>query len=121
MLNRSKEYSYTSPEDGGFYVYNTVTVERTSGKALEGHALNKAGPMIGFLSAGVTEKTIELREPIGTQSSLTLLMKNGKPIGNTFTAIVGHTSVLLIYSGIYFETENEFREFIQDKIKKYRT
>jgi hypothetical protein len=118
-LNRSDEYSYETPDAAGYYVYNVVSVESTSSNAAVSNVSNKAGLKIGFMSAGVTQKPIDLKRPIGSQSVLTLLMKDDKPIGNTFTAIVGKTSVLLIYSGIYFETEDEFREFIDDKLGRY--
>lgn len=120
-VNRSNEYSYQSPDGAGYYVYNVVSRESSASNALVSNASTKAGLKIGFMSSGVIEKPIPLKQPIGSQSTLALLMKDGKPIGNTFTAIVGKTSVLLIYSGIYFETEEDFREFIAEKLPKYRT
>jgi hypothetical protein len=120
-LNRSNEFEYQTPDGKNYYVYNIVTLERSSRDAVVTNLSTKAGLKIGFLSSGVTEKPVTFKQPIGSQSALTILMKDGKPIGNTFTAVVGKTSIFLIYSGIYFETEEEFREFIDEKIKRYRT
>jgi hypothetical protein len=120
-INRANEYEYQSRDGADYYVYNIVTFERSSREAAVTNFSTKAGLKIGFMSSGVTEKPVAFEKPIGSQSLLTILMKDGKPIGNTFSAVVGKTSVLLIYSGIYFETEEEFREFIEEKVKLYRT
>lgn len=121
-FDRSVELTYESLESAEqLYVFCSVSIERSAADALTSEAANKTGVLVGLKSAGVIEKPVELKQTIGSRSKLSLLMKDGKFIGNSFHAIIDKKAVMLLVYGLYFENEAEFREFIDPKIEPIRT
>jgi hypothetical protein len=118
-INRSTELSYATPDGSeGIYVASSVTVEKSAADALSTEWANKAGVLIGLKSAGVEEAPVKFAKPYGARSNLSVLMKDGKPIGNRLNAVVDKRVVMVIFSGIYFDTETDFREFFDAKMQR---
>jgi len=116
-INRATEFTYQTPDESDIYIVSTVSVERSAADALASEVANKAGILIGLRSAGVIDVPIEMTKPYGSRSSLSVLKKDGKPIGNMLHAVLGKKIVLLVFSGIYFDTEAGFRELMDAKMK----
>lgn len=118
-LNQSTGMSYqTEAGEGPVYVYNTVSIERSFSNSLTNEFATKGGLMIGLKSEGIEEVPIRLTKQYGSRSSLSKLMKDGRAIGNAFNAVIGKKFVVLVFSGIYFESAEEFQQFIDGKMRR---
>jgi hypothetical protein len=116
QLDKSRELSYVYEKEGsGFYLSNTLTLDFSPGNALITEGAQKAGLMIGLTAAGVSEDPIELTAKYGDRASLTLLRKEGKPIGNVFTAVAGKKVFVVVFSGVYFDDAAVFDGLIAPK------
>lgn len=120
-LNRSTELGYQSTEGSELYVYSTVTIERSAAAALATELTGKVGVLVGLKSSGAVESPIKLTKPYGTRASLSLLKKDGKPLGNRFSAVIDKKVVMVVFGGLYFETEASFREFFAAKMQSIET
>jgi hypothetical protein len=116
-MNLSTDLSYQTPEgEGEIYIHNSVTLERSASNAIATELASKGGMMIGLSAEGVKEVPLKLTKQYGARSSLAVLKKDGKSIGNSFTAVIDKKIVVLIFSGTYFESADEFQDFIDQKM-----
>jgi len=121
-INRSTELSYETPDDiEGIYISSSVVVERSAADALGTELANKAGVLIGFKAAGIQEVELAMSKPYGARSTVSIMKKDGKPIGNRVAVVVDKKVIMVIFSGIYFDTEARFREFFDGKIERVTT
>lgn len=117
--NLSTEYSYQTPDgQGEIYIHNSVTLERSAANALTTELASRGGMMIGLSSEGVKEVPLKLTKQYGSRSSLSILKKDGKSIGNSFTAVLDKKIVLLVFSGTYFEKAEDFQDFMDEKMAR---
>jgi len=100
-----------------FFVYSILAVEDSDAKAVTMVVSYKTGVAVGFKYSGIQEEPIKLSKP-GQQDSLSLLKYEGKPAGNLFTTVIDKKVVLLMFTGIYFDNEDAFREFIDNYISR---
>ena len=116
-IDKSRELSYVYEKEGsGLYLSNTLTVDTSAANALVTEGAQKTGLMIGLRVNGVVEEPIAQSVKYGDRSSLTILKKDGRPMGNVFTAVAGKKVYVVIFSGIYFDDAAAFDSFIAGKI-----
>lgn len=116
-VNRSTELSYELlDENHGIYVSSTLSIERNPGNVLITELTSDSGLKIGFSTQGIKEKPVKLKRSYGKRASLALLMMNDQPVGNHFTVVSGKKVLTLIFTGVYFEEEEEFAAFIAPKL-----
>jgi len=119
-LERKVELSYKLDASGpSFYLFNNVTIESSATQALITQAAQKAGLMIGLKSNGIVEEPVKLGLSYGEKTSLSLLKRSGKPIGNVFMSVIGRKVYLLVFSGIYFDDAEAFGTFIAQKMDTF--
>jgi len=118
-LNRSYQLEYKNdPKVAKFFVYSIVSVEDSVAKATNMEVSFRAGVTIGFKYGGMEEEPMKLNKDIGNHASLSLLKYQGKPAGNLLTTVIDKKTVVLMFTGIYFDNENDFHDFVDGYIAK---
>lgn len=115
-LDRSRELTYTF-NGQGLYLSNILKFHSSSTNAFITEKAQKVGLMIGLKPHGVEEQTLTPHRKYGDRSSLGLLTKDGKPVGNVFTMVSGTKVFLVVFSGgVHFNDPAEFDRFISTKV-----
>jgi hypothetical protein len=118
-LNSSSQLEYQNdPKTAVFFVYSIVALEDSVGKAVTMEVSYRTGVTVGFKYSGVEEEPIKLTGKIGQHVSLSLLKYQGKPAGNLLTTVIDNKTVLLMFTGIYFDNEDSFQEFIEPYLSR---
>ena len=115
-------YQFETPEseaENPLFVYITVSVERRASDALISQKAGKLGLSIGFSAEGAEEREVPATFPYGDEARLALLVKNGNPIGNTFSMRDGTKTYLMVMSGLYFSDAELFKEVIGPKLERF--
>ena len=119
-FNRIVELSYVNERSKGFYLYSGVTLNPNASDALiQGYA-GKFGASQSLKSNDVSRQELPLSEAFPSGSSLDLLLKNGKPMGNMFFTRAGNKSVFIFFAGVHFEQAADFEAFIQPYLQRVR-
>ena len=119
-LNRTVELSYVNERSKGFYLYSGVTLNPNASDALiQGYA-GKFGANQSLKSNDVIRQELQLSDVLPSGSSLDLLLKNGKPMGNMFFTRAGNKSVFIFFAGVHFEHAADFEAFIQPYLQRVR-
>ena len=115
--NRATELNYEFlDETRGIYVSSTLSIERNPGNVLITELTSDSGLRIGLSTQGIKEKPVKLKRSYGKRASLALLMMDDQPVGNHFTVVSGKKVMTLIFTGVYFEEEEDFAAFITPKL-----
>lgn len=119
--NRSTELAYELlDEKRGIYVNATLAVERNPGNVLVSEFASRGGLQIGLSSQGIEERPIPLTQRYGKRASLGLLIMEGKPVGNHFDVVDGNKFMTVLFTGVYFDNEQDFAAFIAPKLALLR-
>lgn len=117
-------YQFLTPESESerpLYIYISVSVERRAADALIAQKAGKLGLSIGFGTEGTEEREMPVKLPYGDDARLALLVRDGRPIGNTFSMRDGSKTYLLIMSGLYFSDAEMFKSVIAPKLERFAT
>ena len=115
--NRSTELAYEQLDtERGIYVNATLTIERNPGNILVSEFASRGGLKIGLASQGIEERPIPLSQRYGKRASLGLLIMEGQPVGNHFNVVDGNKLMTVLFTGFYFENEQDFAAFIAPKL-----
>jgi hypothetical protein len=118
FFDRSIELSYVMDASAkGLYVMSSVSVEASEREVALGDKAFDVGMKIGLKSGGLEEAPITTAPVFGRKSRLSLLKKEGRPVGNLFTAIVGTKIFLVLTTGLYFDDPALFGKIITPKIQ----
>ena len=117
-LDRSRELVYTF-KGQDFYLSNILKFDSSSTYAFITEKAQKVGLMIGFQPYGIEEQPMTPHTKYGDRSSLAMLTKDGKPVGNVFTVVSGGKVFLVVFSGIHFSNPAEFDRFISTKVDAF--
>ena len=118
-LNSSYQLEYqTDAKNARIYIYSTVGVEKSEAKARTMATSYKTGATMGFKFGDLQEEPIKLTNKIGQNESLSLLKYKGKPAGNLFATAIDKKAVLVLFTGVYFDNEQDFRQFIDGYIER---
>jgi len=112
-------YRFRSPEGARqpLFLHVGVNVARRDSDATLAEGAEKVGLLIAFKKDGVEE-----REVPGVQSGkLTVLVKDGRPIGNVFSARQGTKTYLLIMSGLYVEDAALWHKLVEPRLERFRS
>jgi hypothetical protein len=115
-------YEFQTPdseEDNALYMNVIVSVEKSRTDALTTQGAQKIGLGIGLKANGITQREIEKFYEYGDSSSFSVLEKDGRPIGNIFTARDGKRVFVLMLSGMYFDDAETFKELIEARLRKF--
>ncbi len=118
-LNRAIELTYDSPPLSGLYLHSTVSLTSSPKEAAFASygALKGASFGLGLTTDGVTEEDIALSRDIGSHARLVLLRKDGKPIGNMFSASIGKKVIFTVFTGRHhFDSAQPFETLIGPKL-----
>lgn len=121
--NASTDLSYLKDSeagDKGFYLQSTVTIERMSKNVVISELGGKAGTAIGLKLGGFDEEPVKLSGRYGSKASLSLLKMEGKPVGNSFSVVMGNKIVSLFFVGTYFDKGEAFETFVQEKMARVK-
>jgi hypothetical protein len=112
-LDQSRELTYVFEPDGfPLYLSSTLRIDSSAASAVVNEGAQKTGLTIGLKATGVDTEPVTLREKYGERASLTLLTKDGKPVGNIFTMVSGKKVYISFFTGIYFNDLAEFHRLI---------
>lgn len=109
-------HTFTAAEGSShsLYLYSSITTRRESDAAATS-GTEKVGLLVAFKKEGVVEREV----PDVKAGKLTLLVKNGRPIGNVFTLRDGAKSYLLVMSGVFFQHAEPWNKLIEPKIQGF--
>jgi hypothetical protein len=99
------------------YIYATVSVARSASDAAFAEGAERIGILIGLKASGVEEREVRM-QPGDEASTLRLLVKGGKPLGNVFTMRDGRKTYLLVLTGLYFDDAEDWKKLIQPKLQQ---
>jgi hypothetical protein len=107
-IDRSQElnYEYESDSSAGetpFYLYCSISLEKSKSDTSLTQSAQKIGLLIGFKKSGVKEKPLVTFPKYGDQSSMGLLEKDARPIGNVFMMVSGNKNYFLVFSGLFID------------------
>lgn len=110
-------YEFQTPEGERrpLYIYASVSVARNLSDARLSEGAEKVGLLIGLRAAGAEEREVRM-QPGDDRSSLRLLVKGGKPLGNVFTARDGRKTYFLVLAGLYFEDAEDWKKLVEPKL-----
>jgi hypothetical protein len=108
LYNRSQELNYEYEYDASadatpFYLRCIISLEKTKFDTDLTQSAFKLGLLIGFKKSGVKEKPLTGFPKYGDQSSMSLLEKDGKTIGNIFMMVSGSKSYFIVFSGLFID------------------
>jgi len=115
-------YQFETPgseSENPLFMFITVSVERRASDALISQKAGKLGLSIGFSAEGAEEREVPATLPYGDEARLALLVKNGNPIGNTFSMRDGAKTYLMVVSGLYFSDPELFKEVMGPKLERF--
>lgn len=96
------------------YMHVSFTVGRTVSDATLAETAEKIGLLVAFRKNGVQESEV----PGVKAGKLSLLVKDGQPIGNLFTLRDGSKTYLLIISGLYVRDAESWQKLIAPKLER---
>lgn len=102
-------------ETGKFYLYNRVSLHSTAADALMMTRVERLGLSIGMRDQ-LQELPLQLSEALQSQMTLKLLLRDGRPVGNVFYGHLGRKSILLVFTGVYFDTAEAFEALFAEQI-----
>lgn len=117
---RTLDYTFETPkktDEHTLFLSGTLTLDRNLSDALLTEGAQRTGLRLGF-SKEVEERELAKSGAFGDSSKLSLLIRHGKPFGNLFLTRNGTTTYLMVLSGLYFEDEASWREFIGPRLKR---
>jgi hypothetical protein len=117
-LDRSVELSYVMDAgDKGLYVTSSLTVEASDRKAALGDKAFEIGLSIGLKHGGLEAEEVALNRTFGRKSRFSLLKKEGRPVGNLFTALADRKVYQVMFVGLYFDDPALFERLVGPKIE----
>lgn len=119
-LTRTVELSYTYNPNDSVYLHSAVGIYPTAGDALVSGYAGNFGASYSLQSNGLEKRPLALSQNYAEDSSLDLLTRQGKPVGNLFFTRVENKSVLILFSGVYFEQPEQFEDFIAQRMQRIR-
>jgi hypothetical protein len=118
LADGSRELTHTFTAAQGsshsLYLYSSITVTRRESDAALTSGAEKVGLLVAFKKEGVVEREV----PGVKTGKLTLLVKDGRPIGNVFTVRDGAKSYLLVMSGVFFQHADPWNKLIGPKLQR---
>jgi len=109
-------HTFTSPAGSAhsLYLHTSITLARRESDAAMTSGAEKVGLLIAFKKDGVVEREVPDVKP----GKLTLLVRDGRPIGNVFTVRDGAKSYLLVMSGVFFQHADPWNKLIGPKMQR---
>jgi hypothetical protein len=112
-------HTFTAPPGSvrSLYLYTSIHIARRESDAMVADGAGKVGLLIAFKKDGVEERDVPGVQP----GKLTLLVKDGKPIGNVYTARDRAKAYMLIMSGLYIQEASLWHQLIEPKMQRLRS
>jgi hypothetical protein len=112
-------HTYSAPQGSprGLYLYTSIHIARRESDAVVADGAVKVGLLIAFKKDGVEERDVPGVQP----GKLTLLVKDGKPIGNVYTVRDGAKAYMLIMSGLYIQEPALWQQLTEPKLQRLRS
>lgn len=114
------KYTFTTPKGDPhpLYIFISVSVGNQESDAVVSERAEKIGLLIGFKKEGIEEREVAGALPHGDSSRFAIMIKDGNPIGNTFSVRDGRKTYLLVMSGLYFQDPALWRTLIEPKLRQ---
>lgn len=115
-------YEFNTPEsesDHPLYVNVTLTFERKTSDAMVSHGTEKTALKYGLKIGGIEAREVEKFHEFGDSSTFYILEKDGKPVGNLFSARQGAKVYSLVMSGMYFDDADTWKELMDGRLAKF--
>lgn len=119
--SREMNYEYDKPDNPNLqlYVSHTIGVERTAKEASDAYGGMQFASRLGL---GRAEDVQEVERndlwSWGDRSRCIMLHSNGQPFGQMFMGVKGRRYFLLVISGLYFNTKDDLKAFLDPMLKK---
>jgi hypothetical protein len=98
------------------FIETHALVEMTDARAVAQRIAGRTGVEIGLKVGGVTIEPLSGANQYGDESELSLLMKDGKPVGNYFSMRSGNKVYRIMLIGIYFKDPAAWDKVIHYKV-----
>jgi hypothetical protein len=111
-------HTFTAGEGSprALYLYTSIHIARREADAMAADGAGKIGLLIAFKKDGVEE-----REVAGVKTGkLTLLVKDGKPLGNVYTVRERAKAYMLVMSGLYIQEAALWQQLMDSKMQRLR-
>jgi hypothetical protein len=116
-IDRSYELEYEY-EAESFYLSCSIGVDRTRSDARQTYAAMIAGTRIGLSLEDMEWRNRPEMMRWGDQSKCALLYYDEEPAGNVFVCRKGKRTLLVIFSGVWFDDAGSFRELLEPVLEK---
>jgi len=103
------------------FMDTSLTTVSSASNATVMEKSEKTGVEIGFSVGGITVKPLKPEAGTKPTGSLSLLMKNKKPVGNLFMVRVGLKVYRVMLIGMYFDSQQQWEQLVGDKLAKLAT
>jgi hypothetical protein len=117
-------YEFESPDsesDHVLYMNVTVTFERKAADAMIARGAETTALKYTLKAGGIELREIPKFFPFGDASDFHVLERDGKPVGNYFSARDGARLYSVLMTGLYFDDADEWKELMGDKLAKFST
>lgn len=110
--------SYEYEGQPALYVKSSASFDRTASDAKTSYGAARLG-LQGYLAATGKLQTVARRDLLewGDESESSLLVRNGKPLGNFFIARKGGRVFMLMTAGLYFDDPETMGEIVLPRLE----
>jgi hypothetical protein len=125
LFDRSQliEYTYESDDTTGekpLYLSCGIAIERTPASSRANKVAMAVGFKIGLTNSGIRSVPQPNFPQFGDNSTFTILEKDSSKVGNIFQSAIGRVSLYTIFTGLYVDDKDIWKEIIESKIAKIR-
>jgi hypothetical protein len=111
------EFQPDKSERRRVFIYASISVARNESDAALNEGAEAIGMLVGLKASGVEER--ELRMRCGNdRSTLRLLVKGDKPLGNSFTTRDGRKTYFVVVTGLYFDDAEDWKKLVAPKLEQ---
>jgi hypothetical protein len=111
------EFQPDKSERRRVFIYASISVARNESDAALNEGAEAIGMLVGLKASGVEERELRMRSG-NDRSTLRLLVKGDKPLGNIFTTRDGRKTYFVVVTGLYFDDAEDWKKLVAPKLEQ---